>query len=130
LLGALGIGFLWYYFVVEYTPKDETMDNLLTIVRQEVEKYVGSGRGINLQLFPLLDDEHQTYAVIAVDYPSRHTVAGVVIFARVAGHQVIIEEDVTNKKLVDALIQNGIARQNMILAYEGEKAQNEISFSA
>lgn len=106
------------------------MDNLLTIVRQEVEKYVGSGRGINLQLFPLFDDEHQTYGVIAVDYPSRHTVAGVVIFARVAGNRVIIEEDLTNKKLVDALVQNGIARESIILAYEGEKVQEEISFSA
>lgn len=106
------------------------MDNLLTIVRQEVQKYVGSGRGVNVQLFPLFDDEHQTYGVIAVDYPNRHTIAGVVIFARVAGHQVIIEEDLTNKKLVDALIQNGIARENIILAYEGEKAQEEVSFSA
>jgi len=105
------------------------MDNLLKIVRQEVQKYAGSGRGINLRLFPSLDDEHQIYAVIAVDYPNRQHVAGVVVLARIVGDKVVIEEDTTNKKLADALIQNGIARENIILAYDGEILDEEVILS-
>lgn len=105
------------------------MDNLLKIVGEEVAKYVGSGRGINLRLFSILDDVHQTYAVIAVDYPTRYTTAGVVVFVRVAEDKIIIEEDATNKKLVDALLQHGIAREQIILVYEGETFDEEAVLS-
>lgn len=106
------------------------MDNLLKIVRQEVEKYAGSGRGINLRLCPVLDDEHQTYSVIAVDYPNHQNVAGVVVLARVIGDNVIIEEDSTNKKLIDALLQNGIPREKIVLAYAGETMDENVGLLA
>lgn len=96
------------------------MDQLTDIVREEVEKYAAGGRGANIILFPLLDDVHQTYAVNAIDYPSREEGAGVVVMARVVGDKVVIEDDGTDKPLVDALLQRGIPRSQIILAYEGE----------
>ena len=96
------------------------MDELIQIVKTEVRKYAGSGRGANIRLFPLLDDENQTYAVNAVDYPTRKEIAGVVVMARVANDTVIIEEDMTDKKLVDALLQRGVPREQIVLAYAGE----------
>src|SRR5262245_39449095 len=96
------------------------MDQLAEITREEVRKYVGNGTGANILLFPLLDDVNHIYAVNAVDYPSRKEVAGVVILVRIVGDKVVIEEDSTNKPLVDALIQRGIPREQIILAYRGE----------
>jgi hypothetical protein len=96
------------------------MDSLTQILREEVEKYTGGGRGAGLILFPLLDDEHQTYAVTAVDYPERSPYAGVVVLARVTGDKVIVEADGTDKPLVDALVQRGIPREQIVLAYAGE----------
>jgi len=96
------------------------MVTLAEIVREEVTKYAGGGRGANIILFPLLDDVHQTYAVNAVDYPTRNDVAGVVVLARIVGDKVVIEEDTTDKKLVDALLQRGIPRDKIVLAYAGE----------
>lgn len=96
------------------------MDSLKTILREEVAKYAGGGRGANIILFPLLDDEHQVYGVNAVDYPTREEVAGVVVLARIVGDKVVIEEDTTDKKLVDALLQRGIPRAQIVLAYSGE----------
>lgn len=45
------------------------MDILKQIVREEVEKYAAGGRGANILLFAILDDERGIYAVNAVDYP-------------------------------------------------------------
>jgi hypothetical protein len=59
------------------------MATLTDIVREEVEKYAAGGRGANIILFPLLDDERQIYSVNAVDYPTREEVAGVVVLARI-----------------------------------------------
>lgn len=96
------------------------MDTLKSIVREEVAKYSGSGRGANIILFPSLDDENGVYNVVAIDYPIRNDIALVIVFARIVGNKVVIEEDTTDKPLVDALIQRGIPREQIILAYTGE----------
>jgi hypothetical protein len=96
------------------------MENLTEIVREEVEKYAGGGRGENLILFPLRNDQQHVYAVTAIDYPVREAGAEVVVMARVAGDKVVIEEDNTDRYLVDALLQRGIPRDHIILAYDGE----------
>lgn len=94
------------------------MAGINEIVREEVKKY--ATRGIGAILFPALDDENQTYSVIAIDHPARKEYADVVVFARVVDDKVVIEEDTTDKKLVDALLQRGIPREQIILAYDGE----------
>ncbi len=96
------------------------MDTLTQILKEEVSAYAGNGRGANILLFPILDDEHHTYAVNAVDYPTREDVAMVMILVRIVGDKVVIEEDTTDKKLVDALLRRGISRQQIILAYADE----------
>ncbi|MCL4256443.1 MAG: XisI protein [Anaerolineae bacterium] len=96
------------------------MDTLTQILKESVRAYAGNGRGANILLFPILDDDHQIYAVTAVDYPTRDDVALVMVLARVVGDVIVIEEDTTDKKLVDALLQRGISRQQIVLAYLGE----------
>jgi hypothetical protein len=80
------------------------MESLRDIVREEVFKYASNGRGANVILFTLSDEQHGVYAVNAVDYPIRKYVAGVVVMARLADDQVVIEEDTTDKPLLDALL--------------------------
>ena len=104
------------------------MDILGQIVREEVEKYVAGGRGANILLFAILDDERSIYVVNAVDYLKRDDVAGVVVMARIVGNRVIIEEDMTDKKLVNALQQRGILRDQIVLAYAGEPIPDTAQF--
>jgi len=96
------------------------MENLVNIVREEVEKYAGNGEGGNLRLYLLHNETSDTFAVAAVDYPNRKYPASVVVMARVVGEIVIIEDDKTDKPLYKALIQRGIQREHIILAYDGE----------
>jgi hypothetical protein len=42
------------------------------------------------------------------------------LIAHIEADQVIIEHDINNKPLVDALLQVGIPREKIILAYAGE----------
>jgi sulfur carrier protein ThiS len=96
------------------------MATLSEVLKEEVRKYAGNGRGFNVILFPILDDERQVYAVTSVDYPTRHEGGSIWVMARVVGDKVVIEEDTTNKPLLDALKQRGIPREQIILAYQGE----------
>jgi hypothetical protein len=96
------------------------MVDLETVLCEEVRKYAANGTGINLRLLPVLDAERQTFAVIAIDHPLRKAMAGVVVLARIAAGHIIIEEDTTDKPLVDALLQRGVPRERIVLAYAGE----------
>ena len=104
------------------------MDITKRILREEVEKYGRSARGANIRLFSILDDEQNIYAVNAVDYPSRQDVAGVVILARLVGNIIVIEEDMGDKKLVDALMNRNISRDQIVLAYDGEAIPDDQRF--
>lgn len=104
------------------------MGQMKTILREEVQKYAAGGRGANVLLFAINDDTQQIYAVNAIDYPARKDIAGVVVLARIADSKVVIEEDMTDKKLVNALLQRGIARENIVLAYEGEAIPDAVQF--
>lgn len=96
------------------------MADLLTIVRQEVQKYGRSGIGV--RFFPIFDEQRQTYAINAIDQPQRQHPMGVVVMARVVDDKVIIEEDHTDHPLVEVLVQAGIPRDQIILAYAGENS--------
>lgn len=95
------------------------MDDLVTIVREEVAKYAGNGRAFKVRLFPMLDDERLTYGVNAVGMAGDKRVSLIVVLARIVDGQVIIEEDNTDKPLYEALQQRGLSRDVMILAYDG-----------
>jgi hypothetical protein len=96
------------------------METLEAIVREEIQWYAGDGVGANMLLFTIFDDKRLVYAVTSVDYPKRKSQAGVVVLARIWGDIVIIEEDATDRPLLDALLQRGVAREQIVLAYAGE----------
>jgi hypothetical protein len=103
--------------------------SLATITRREVDGYAADA--FNARLYAVLDDEHQTYAVIIVPEdpklkPERRN-TWIVVFARVVNDYVIIEEDSSlDKPLVDALMINGgVPREKIVLAYKGEKLPDQ-----
>ena len=98
------------------------MDRLHQILHEEVLAYAGSGGGAKLRRIALMDDVRRVYGVIAIDHPRREDrrASGVIVLARIVENRVVIEEDATDKPLVDALEQRGVPREQIILAYLGE----------
>jgi hypothetical protein len=95
------------------------MVELKEIVKDTLLEYVGTG--FDNRSFPLSNEEEQIYAVNIIDTPVRKRRAGVVVIARIEGDKVIIEEDLTDRPLVDALVRAGIPREKIVLAYAGER---------
>jgi sulfur carrier protein ThiS len=55
-------------------------------------------------------------------------VAGVVVMARLLGDKIVIEEDTTDKPLLDALLQRGVPRESILLAYDGDIVPEELAW--
>src|SRR5258706_15855537 len=89
--------------------------SLADVTRREVERYVGYSDESNLYF--LADDKQLAYAVVDVPNMPRTYSTEIVVMARVVGDYVVIDEDTTDKPLVDALIINaGLPREKSILA--------------
>lgn len=95
------------------------MADLNEIVKRAIAWYA-SGGGDNLKTFVLSSETDKVYAVNIIDTPIRKRPAGVVVMARIVGDKVVIEEDTTDRPLVNALIEAGIPRDQIVLAYAGE----------
>src|SRR5437016_7734057 len=91
------------------------MASLADVVKKVVFSYATGG--LKLRTYALSNEQEGVYAVNVVDWPERHRPAGVVVLARIDGDQVIIEEDLTDRPLVDALVSAGIPRNRIILKY-------------
>jgi len=91
------------------------MTSLAEIVREVVFSYASGG--LNLRTYALSNDAQHIYAVNVIDWPERHSPVSVVVLARVEGDQVIIEEDLTDRSLVEALVSAGIARERIVSKY-------------
>jgi hypothetical protein len=96
------------------------MDQLVRIVSEEVRKYASDGRAANGRLFLTTNEQSCTYAVTSVGTFEGQWSSHIVVLARVVEDHVVIEEDRTNKPLLDALLQRGIQRQQIVLSYQGE----------
>lgn len=101
-----------------------TQEQLTIIVKREIERY--EGYSFTSQVYSLCDNLQHRYAVVSVPnlprpYPSR-----VIVMARVVGDKIFIDEDITDKPLVDALLQNGnVPGDQIVLLYAGERINDD-----
>lgn len=94
------------------------MDRLKEILRDTLLGY--AGKGLNDYSYLTVDDQQQVFAVVDFGWYKDERIADAGLIVRLEGDYIVIERDVNDKVLVDALVQAGIPRQQIILAYAGE----------
>jgi XisI protein len=93
------------------------IDKLIATVRHEVADYVRPSPSATA--YDVENDEQHVFAVLSVPAKDPQKTS-VVIMARVIDNLVLIESDKTNKPLYEALLQAGVPREQIVLAYAGE----------
>lgn len=99
----------------------DRVTDLTLIVQREVADYANA-EGWKSKLYYIQDEKHQIYTVIDVPEKDHPLVskAGVIVMARVLDDKVVIDEDITDRPLYEALEEAGIPREQIVLAYAGE----------
>ncbi len=95
------------------------MDTIKQILLQALDGYTGEGMGNTAYL--LKDKTEHLFVVLAVGTFNGKQISSTGIIVRLVDNLVIIEQDITNKPLVDTLVQAGIPRDAIVLAYAGEE---------
>lgn len=98
----------------------EGIADLTAVVRQVVKDYVWDQDDSKAYL--LENAAHSMIAVLVVpnDKPQQSLT---ILAARIEGDKVIIETDLTDKPLFQALERAGLPREQIVCAYAGEKAR-------
>jgi|SRR3954453_7941664 len=94
----------------------------MATLKQTVLKVVAeyAKDGLNCISYLTQNDDGSLLTVVDIeDSPQVHDM-DVSLVVRILGDQIVIERDLNNKPAVDALVQAGINRKNIILAYAGE----------
>jgi hypothetical protein len=94
------------------------MDALSDIVQREVSGY--TGKGLNGYSYLVANPDQQAFTVVSVGYIDGQRTASADLIVRIIADRVVIERDDNYPPLVDALVQAGIPRDQIILAYAGE----------
>ena len=94
------------------------MDRVEVSVYNVVAQY--ATRGLNGSSYMMQSPDENLLGVVAqsIQRGQRHT--SVSLLVRLIGDLIVIEHDANNKPLYEALMQAGIPRERIILAYAGE----------
>lgn len=101
------------------------MGHLADVVKREMKSYAGSGT--HTKLYAISDDAAQIYTVNVIDNSPQRRPARVVVMARIVDDRIIIEADTTDRPLVRRLVEAGIPREKILLAYTGERLPEQES---
>lgn len=94
------------------------MDRLTEVLKQTMSGY--TGEALNGYSYLTSSDDQQVFTVVSVGQVRDKRIVETGLIARVIGGHIVIERDVNDKPLVDALMQNGLPRDLIVLAYAGE----------
>jgi hypothetical protein len=94
------------------------MDRLTEVLKQTMSGY--TGEALNGYSYLTSSDDQQIFTVVSVGQVRDKRIVETGLIARVIGGQIVIERDVNDKPLVDALMQNGLPRNLIVLTYAGE----------
>ncbi len=92
------------------------MDSLRDAVRTVMSGY--ARKGLNSHSYLTRNEDDMILSVVTV--PSGKSNSFVSLLVRVLAETVIIERDQNDKPLVDALMEAGVPRNRIVLAYAGE----------
>lgn len=101
------------------------MDRLIKSLRSVLEGY--TGKALNGYSYLTENKDGTAFTVIAVGYLPNKRIVDAGLIVRVVQERIVIERDVNDKPLVDALLQAGIPRSQIVLAYAGEPIEEPVT---
>ena len=100
------------------------MDRLIDTLRKVLEGYIGEA--LNGYSYLTESKDGKAFTVVSVGYLPDKRIVDAGLIVRLLEDHIIIERDVNDKSLVDALLQANIPRSQIVLAYAGEPVNEPV----
>lgn len=96
----------------------QPVNMLRETLNQTLQSY--AGKALNGYSYLTTSADGDVFTVVSVARFGDERIVDTGLVARLVGDKIVIEHDINDKPLVDALMQAGIPRSQIILAYMGE----------
>lgn len=83
--------------------------------------------GLNSHSAFLQNEDNTMFSVVTIGQSKGQHTAFADLIVEIKGNFIVIQRDMNSAPLFEALVQNGIPRENIILAYAGEKIPVSVS---
>ena len=97
------------------------MDRLIEKLRTTLGGY--TGEALNGFSYLTESSDGTAFTVVSIGYLPDKRIVDASLIVRLVKEHIVIERDVNDKPLVDALLQVGIPRQQIVMAYQGEPVE-------
>ena len=97
------------------------MDQLIDTLKRTLLGY--TGKALNGYSILTSSSDERVFTVVTVGYLPHERIVDADLIVQIIGEKFVIEHDANDKPLVDALIQAGVPREQIILAYAGEPVE-------
>ena len=94
------------------------MDTLREVLQRVLAGY--AGEMLNGLSYLTVNADRTVFVVVGLGYIGDRHFVDTSVVARLTQSTIVVEYDVNNKPLLDALLAAGIARNQIVLAYAGE----------
>ena len=101
------------------------MDRLIDTLRKSLEGY--TGEALNGYSYLTESKDGSALTIVSVGYLPDKRVVDAGLIVRLLEDRIIIERDVNDKPLVDALLQANVPRKQIVLAYAGEPVNEPVA---
>jgi hypothetical protein len=71
-----------------------------------------------LETFCVFDTEHDHYLLLTLGWSERRRVRGTILFVRIRDGKLWVEEDMTEEGIATELVNAGVPRQHIVLAFQ------------
>ncbi|SRR5258708_36164541 len=92
------------------------MDTLKDVLHSVMRAYARNG--LNSKSYLTHNDDNTILSIVTITHDKNTSFMSLLV--RLLGETIVIERDQNDKPLVDALLQSGVPRSQIILAYAGE----------
>jgi len=94
------------------------MSSIKEILQEVIAEY--EGKALNGYSYLTRNQAEDVFSVVSVGEFKGQRIVDMGLVVRLVDNTIIIERDANDKPLVDALLQAGVPRENIILAYGNE----------
>jgi hypothetical protein len=94
------------------------MSSIKEILQEVIAEY--EGKALNGYSYLTHNQAEDVFSVVSVGEFKGQRIVDMGLVVRLVDNTIIIERDANDKPLVDALLQAGVPRENIILAYGNE----------
>jgi|SRR5688500_16896574 len=100
------------------------MDHLIQTLKDVLDGY--TGKAINGYSYLTSSADQQVFAVVSVGEVAGKHIVDTGLIVRILNDRLIVERDVNDKPLVDALLEAGVPRKQIVLVYAGEQVEEVV----